>query len=151
MGIAIIWGGAGVLEFNSGSAREFTEQGITLEGGRVGKKVEKAGNAERLLALHDELDGLDKKESYFALSLVLLVLAAALIVVGMARGSVYLEGNGFLLLCGSVIFGGKELSKGRRMKALGRKIAEIEESGRGGPDEMALHGIEEKMILDGTD
>ena len=139
------------MEFKSGSAREFTEQEITLEGGRVRKKVEKAGNAERLLALHDELDGLDKKESYFALSLVLLVLAAALIVVGMARGSVYLEGNGFLLLCGSVIFGGKELSKGRRMKALGRKIAKIEEGGMSGPDERALHGIEEKLIRDATD
>jgi hypothetical protein len=104
----------------------------------VGKKLEKAGRAERMLALHDELDGLDRKESYLALSLVLLVVAIALIVAGMSRGSAYLEVNGLFFSFGAVFFGMKEVSKARRMKALGRQIAEIETEGEGGEGQGAL-------------
>ena len=114
----------------------------------MGKKIDRAVNAERLLALHDELDGLDKKESFVALSVVLFVLAAVLMVVGMPRGSVYLEVNGLFLAIGGVIFGVKEVSKARRMRVLGRRIAELEDGWMGGMDERALDGIGEKAMLE---
>ncbi|MGW8268035.1 MAG: hypothetical protein ACWGSQ_16830 [Longimicrobiales bacterium] len=116
----------------------------------MGKKVEKVGNAERLLALHDELDVLDRKESFVALSVVLFVIAGVLIVLGMSRGNVYLEVNGLFLSFGGVIFGVKEVSKRRRMKALARRVAEIEEAGRGAGDQGALGGSGERPALDAS-
>jgi hypothetical protein len=117
----------------------------------VGKKLEKAGRAERMLALHDEMDGLDKKESYLALSLVLLVVAIALIVAGTSRGSAYLEVNGLFFSFGAVFFGMKEVSKARRMKALGRQIAEIETGGEGGEGKGALGRTGDVPFLEAPD
>lgn len=121
------------------------------KGVRVGKKVKKLGNAERLLALHDELDDLDKKESFIAMSIVLFVVAAVLIVVGMSRGSAYLEVNGLFLTFGGVIFGAKEVSKARRKKALGRQIAEIEEGAMGDGGGRVIGGSDPKPVLDAPD
>lgn len=117
----------------------------------MGKKVETAGNAERLLALHDELDVLDRKESYAALSVVLFVIATVLIVVGMSRGSAYLEVNGLFLSFGGVIFGVKEVSKRLRMKALARKAAEIEQGGWGEGSQGAIGRPGERPALDAPD
>lgn len=116
----------------------------------MGKKVEKVGNAERLLALRDELDVLDRNESFVALSVVLFVIAGVLIVLGMSRGSVYLEVNGLFLSFGGVIFGVKEVSKRRRMKALARRVAEIEEVGWGVADREAVGGSDERPGLDAS-
>lgn len=117
----------------------------------MGKKLEKAGKAERMLALHDELDGLDKKESYLTLSLVLLVVAIALIVAGMSRGSAYLEVNGLFFSFGAVFFGMKEVSKARRMKALERQIAEIEMGGEGEEGKGELGGTGNVPFLEAPD
>ncbi len=91
------------------------------------------GVVERLLALHDELDQLDKKESYTGLSLIIILVAAVLMVVGMGHGGVYLEVNGLLLGFGGLVIGAKEISKRRRMRWLGKRIDGMEASLEEGP------------------
>lgn len=101
----------------------------------MGWKVDKKGTAERLLALHDELDALDKKESHIVLSLLLFLAAFILLGLGMARASIYLEVNGLFLAVGGIVFGAMEVSKLRRMSALRRRVDEIQGENPGGEEE----------------
>lgn len=104
----------------------------------MGEKIEGTGNAERLLALHDELDALDGRERYTGLAVVLLVLAVVLLAVGLGRESVYLLMNGVVLGIGGAVVGAREVSKARRMRALGSRIGEVEEGVRGGGEEKPM-------------
>ncbi len=88
--------------------------------------VEKLVGAENLLALHDELDALDKRESYTTLAVVFFLVAAALFVFGANRESVYLLVNGLLSAVGGIVLGGWELSKLRKKRALRREVQEVE-------------------------
>lgn len=100
----------------------------------MGNPNQEVGRAEALLAIHDELDALDEKESYVVLSIVFFIVAAALLVFGLNRESVYLLVNGFLSAVGGVILGGWEVSKLRKKRALRRTIDEIEARQIGPPD-----------------
>jgi len=102
----------------------------------VGWKVDKKGTAERLLALHDELDALDKKESHIVLSLLLFLAAFILLGLGMARASITLEVNGLFLAMGGTVFGAMEVSKIRRMRALRKRVDEIQGEDPGGEEEV---------------
>lgn len=99
----------------------------------MSEKLTRRGHAERLLALHDELDRLDKKESYTGLSLVLVLAAVVLMAVGMGQGGVYLEVNGLLVGFAGLVIGAKEISKRRRMRFLDRKIDGLEGALDGAP------------------
>jgi len=96
------------------------------KGVRVGRKVDKTETAEQLLALQDELDALDKRESHTVLSLLLFLAAFVMLGLGMMRGSIYLEVNGLFLAVGGIVFGAIEVSKLRRIQALRRRVDEIE-------------------------
>jgi len=103
------------------------------------------GVLERLLALHDELDRLDKKESYTGLSLIIILVAAVLIAVGMSHGGVYMEVNGLLLGFGGLVIGAKEISKRRRMRWLGKRIDGMETSLEEGPARVEISDAENRM------
>ena len=82
--------------------------------------------AEELLGVHDELDALDKKESYTALAIIVFLVAAVLMGFGMSRESLYLMVNGLFSASVGVVLGGMEVSRLRRMSRLRHRIEEIE-------------------------
>lgn len=95
-------------------------------GAPVGEEIGRTRDPGALLRLHDQLDALEKKESQVTLTASLFLGGVVLIVLGVARTSVTLEVNGFLLAVAGLVLGGVELSRRRRIRALERSIAGIE-------------------------
>lgn len=91
--------------------------------------------AEELLGVHDELDALDKKESYTALAVFVFLVAAVLIGFGMNRESLYLMVNGLFSASVGVLLGGMEVSKLLRINKLKHRIEEIGGQQLGPPED----------------
>jgi hypothetical protein len=86
-------------------------------------------HAERLLRLHDELDGLTSSSriSWRGTSILLVILVAfGVTLLQLGLGSEVAIELGVLVLAGAGIIGGVEIARHRRIRGLRREILELE-------------------------